>query len=121
MEDKLKELIARGATAAGLASISRPHAKQETQTMNSDSFIENSPDSPNQQLASAVEYCNAKEVSAVLASGADPNCRKRGTPLTTIAAGRNKSNVLRTLLEHGANPHLRDDQGFTSLDRKSVV
>lgn len=83
--------------------------------MNSDSFIENSPDSPNQQLASAVKYCNAKEVRAVLASGADPNCRKRGTPVTTIAAGRNQSNVLRTLLEHGANPHLCDDQGSTSL------
>jgi len=115
MEDKLKELIARGAAAAELASICRPHAKRETQTMNSDGFIDNPPTSPNQLLALAVNYCNAKRVRDVLASGADPNFRKWGSPLTTFAAARNQSNVLRTLLEHGANPHLRDDQGSTSL------
>ena len=62
-----------------------------------------------------MEDFSAKRVRAALASGANPNCRRRGTPLTTIAAGWRRSKVLRTLLEHGANPHRRDDQGFTAL------
>jgi len=83
--------------------------------MNSHLIIRNSSASPNQQLASAVEDFSAKRVRAALASGANPNCQRRGTPLTTIAAGWRRSKVLRTLLEHGANPHRRGNQGFTAL------
>ncbi len=75
------------------------------------------------EIASDLEYRaalgRADDVSILLKKGASPNAaNKEGLPLLMIAAGRKDSeatNVVRALIEGGANIMIRDSNGQTAL------
>jgi len=67
----------------------------------------------------AAKRGDADLVAERLSWGIDPNCTfaKNRTPLIANVGGSNPSAVtVRTLLEHGADPHLMDEAGLTALD-----
>ncbi|MGI8575146.1 MAG: ankyrin repeat domain-containing protein [Egibacteraceae bacterium] len=68
-------------------------------------------------LHAAVAARNLRAVQLVLDADADPDARQKGgyTPLMA-AAHHGDADIVRALLEHGADPALRDDDDRTASD-----
>ncbi len=72
----------------------------------------------------AVIYGNVSVLAALLESGADPNAAEEVTKLTPMHLScsdleislKKRENCGRVLLQHGADPTLKDSKGLTSLD-----
>lgn len=74
--------------------------------------------SSNIPLTSAVNSGDENAVSASLANGADVNERTSGGGQTALilAVIRGHTNIVRLLVDAGANPHERDNLGLNALD-----
>ncbi|XP_072547050.1 uncharacterized protein [Salminus brasiliensis] len=71
-------------------------------------------DSKGEGLLNAARSSNAQEVESLLAAGTDPNTRHRlGWTALMVAAMNRHHNVVKVLLESGADPNLGDE--FSSV------
>jgi hypothetical protein len=66
-------------------------------------------------LGKAVQKNNARAVKALLAEGADPNAMNIERPVLVEAAKLGYHDIVRTLLDKGARPNARSEDGSTAL------
>ena len=67
------------------------------------------------QLIDAVQQGNAPAVRVLLAEGADVNANRSGWPALMYAAGNGKTNIVKLLLDKGANIEAKNIYGSTAL------
>src|SRR5258708_2710339 len=84
------------------------------------SILHRLPDSHKRRLLILrVMKADAEQVEEVISWGANPNwCTKGGMPaiIRLVTNHTVMADVVRVLLKHGADPNVRDKDGFTALD-----
>jgi ankyrin repeat protein/ribosomal protein L40E len=68
-----------------------------------------------EELLKAAREGDVEKVKDLLARGADPNAIRLGTTPLHIAAGHGRFDIVKILVENGANVNVKDLMGFTPL------
>jgi ankyrin repeat protein len=68
-----------------------------------------------EELLKAAREGYVEKVKDLLARGADPNAIRLGTTPLHIAAGHGHFDIVKILVENGANVNVKDLMGFTPL------